>query len=204
MDTNTETLSTALREALEGLKKLSVVIEAAVNALRDKDEELRIVHDTNNRLTEENARLRERGSSLSDELYQARRETRDALQAKDAAESKVGSLTSQLEQANDECKRLREMILNVAVAIEAAGLTPSKALREEVASVRPTSSPTPVSAVTGSVSTGAGGDGSGGAGDSRNTGAGGGQSEPVYADEPFWQGQPREPNGRFLSPRRHS
>jgi len=113
----------ALREALDGLKKLCVVIETASNALRDKDEELRIVHDTNNRLTNENADLRRRGYEIGDELAKARQDARNAVNDKLAAEAERDSIRAMLTDAQAECKRLREMILNVAVAIEKSGVS---------------------------------------------------------------------------------
>lgn len=128
--TNDE-IMTVFRTVQQAISELGRVLEAAVAELRNKDEELRTVHDTNNRLADENARLRQRGYDLGDELAQARRAERDANSKALSAESERDILRKSLEDAQAECKRLREMILNVAVAIEKAGLG-------EVAGLRPT------------------------------------------------------------------
>lgn len=166
METNQ--ITDTLREVQQALSKLGQVLESAVRELKDKSEELRIVHDTNQRLTTENADLRKRGYELSDELAIARRETREQVNARSSVEGERDSLKLRLEEAEKECIRLREMVLNVAVAIEAAGLTPSKAMQAEAASARPTSSPSPVSEVTGSGST-SGSEATAGAGASDKT-----------------------------------
>jgi hypothetical protein len=120
------------------------------------------------------------------------------MTGKGMAESERDTFKGSLEAANAECVRLREMILNVAVAIESAGLTPSKAMQTEVNkakedTARPTSQASPASEVAGSGST-SGSDGStGGAGES--------EAKPAWSDKPFWEGQPRDPaTGQFRSP----
>lgn len=129
-----EQISEAFRSAMTAISDLGRILETAAAAFKDKDAELQIVHETNNRLSEENARLRQRGYDLSDELAAARQAERAATSASNDANNVASTLRSQLDEALSECKRLREMILNVAVAIEKSGLG-------EVAKVDPTLSP---------------------------------------------------------------
>lgn len=117
-----EQISEAFRSAMTAISDLGRILETAAAAFKDKDAELQIVHETNNRLSEENARLRQRGYDLSDELAAARQAERAATTNANNAQSQVGDLALQLSDAQSECKRLREMILNVAVAIEKSGL----------------------------------------------------------------------------------
>lgn len=109
-----DNLAEAYRNLKAALDDYAAKMQAAVNALRDKDEELRVVHDQNERLEQDNRRLQERLAQTENDLWQSRREAREAKGEMDTAQAQAKALETKLSALETEAKGLREIVLNVA------------------------------------------------------------------------------------------
>lgn len=112
MDTNQ--VYEVLDRAQKSFEELSSTLRQVVGQMKDMAEENQRLHDANQRLTEENNKQREGVSSLSNELWEARREAREAKQSDELGKGTIFGLENALKAAQDECVKLREIILNVA------------------------------------------------------------------------------------------
>lgn len=112
---NLRSVAQSFRDALE---RMGVVLEAAVYDLKDRDEQIRVQQERISSLEEDNKRLQERLAASEEQVWQSRREAREAIAAKDAATSSVESLSKALDESKAEGVKLREIILTVATSVD--------------------------------------------------------------------------------------
>lgn len=106
---------TSLREAFDNVAKR---LQDALMTIAEKDEQLARVHDTNQRLEEDTKRLADRVNSLENELWQVRRAKDEAERETARLVSENERLTKDAEAKNEEIRKLRDVILNVATAVD--------------------------------------------------------------------------------------
>lgn len=124
MDTNQ--VYAVLDQAKIAFEALSTTLREVIGQMRDVQEENSRLHDANGKLTEDYNAMRQRANDLENELFQSRREARDAKSEVDVSRRALEDATKSLSEAQDECRKLREIILNVGALTDAI-LNPPKA-----------------------------------------------------------------------------
>lgn len=123
--TNEEVMN-SFRVLQQAMADFARVIESAVHDLRDKDQEISTIREQNESLTKDRASLSERLAQAENDLWQARREAREANAARDVAQGKADQLERELSEAKADAVKLREVILNVAAAADSIINPPAK------------------------------------------------------------------------------
>jgi len=117
MDTNE--VYAVLDQFKSASEALSSALRVIMGQLRDIQSENEQLNSANARLSDDNNTLRTRQHDLEGELFNARREGRQAITDYESGKAEVIRLGVELASAQEECKKLREVILNVAAATDA-------------------------------------------------------------------------------------
>lgn len=100
------------------LADMGRILEAAVHDLKDRDEQIRVQQERISSLEEDNKRLQERLAASEEQVWQSRREARQATDMARDANNVIETMTSQLNESKAEGVKLREIILTVATSVD--------------------------------------------------------------------------------------